>query len=291
MQPAALRAVREVYDAVGEHGARAPRGMDLATGRDLAAALGYPQEDLDAVPTALLDAFVGAAPLAALAAPRPGQTVLDIGCGAGVDSFLAARAGARVVALDTSAPMLRRLGGAMGGQPHPLDLLVLRAQALSLPVADGIAQWVWLNGVANLIPDRPSLCTELARVLCSGGTLLLADIFALEPVPDELRELPEAWAWCVAGATSPEDWTERLSAAGFSSVRFAPGEEFLPFCRGVLTATRGTVYHEDGEKALIAAGNKPCYNLAPQVPQTPTATETRCPHDDARPFPGSSPSR
>jgi arsenite methyltransferase len=238
MRPEALRAVREVYDAVGEHGSRAPRGMDLDTGRALATALGYPPEDLDAVPEALLDAFVGAGPLAALTHSGPGQVVLDVGCGAGVDSFLAARTGARVLSLDASAPMLRRLRGAVTKQVYALDLLALRAEAPRLPVAGSVAHWVWLNGVANLVPDRPGLCTELARVTRSGGTLLLADVFALEPVPEELQELPEAWAWCVAGATSPEDWVQQLSAAGFRCVHFTSAEEFPPFSRGVLTATR-----------------------------------------------------
>lgn len=239
MRADALRAVREVYDAVGEHGSRAPRGLGLATGRDLAAALGYPAETLAAVPAELLDGFVGAAPVAPLAAPGPGQLVIDVGCGAGVDSFLAARAGARVLALDASGPMLRRLQRGLGRRPPQPRLAALRAAAPQLPVATGCADQVWLNGVANLVADRAALCAELGRVLRPGGRLLLADVFAREPVPDELRELPEAWAWCVAGAGAPEQWEQGLLPSGFAEVTVVIAEEFPPFCRGLLRATRG----------------------------------------------------
>ena len=238
LRPEAQRAVREVYDAVGEHGSQAPRGMDLATGRELALNLGYAPERLAGVPPALLEAFVGAGPLAVLADPRPGQVVVDVGCGAGVDSFLAAQAGAQVLALDASAPMLRRLRRGVGGYTPLPRLLALQTAAPHLPVASGCADWVWLNGVANLIPDHGALCAELARVLHRGGRLLLADVFALEPVPDELRELPEAWAWCVAGAAEPDVWRGRLDAAGFRGIHIDVAEEFPPFFRGVLGATR-----------------------------------------------------
>ncbi len=236
MRPDALRAVREVYDAVGEHGSRAPRGMELATGRELAVALGYAPERLAAVPPELLEAFVGAGPLAVLADPRPGQVVVDVGCGAGVDSFLAAQAGARVLAMDASLPMLRRLRRGVAGRTPQPRLLALQAAAPHLPVARGCADWVWLNGVANLVPDRPALCAELARVLRPAGHLLIADVFAREPVPETLRDLPEAWAWCVAGAGAPEEWERLLRNAGFRGISIESAEEFSPFCRGVLRA-------------------------------------------------------
>ncbi|MDF1553971.1 MAG: methyltransferase domain-containing protein [Deferrisomatales bacterium] len=236
MQSDALQAVREVYDAVGEHGSQAPHGMDLATGRELAVVLGYSPERLAAVPPALLEAFVGAGPLAVLADPKPGQVVVDVGCGAGVDSLLAAQAGARVVALDLSIPMLKRLRRGVAGCTPQARLLALQAAAPRLPVARGCADWVWLNGVANLVPDRPALCAELARVLRPAGHLLIADVFAREPVPEALRALPEAWAWCIAGAGAPGEWERLLRNAGFRGIAIDSAEEFPPFFRGVLRA-------------------------------------------------------
>jgi SAM-dependent methyltransferase len=232
----ALRAVREVYDAVGEHGSTAPSGLVLATGRQLAVSLGYPPAKLDTVPGAMLDAFVGAGPVAVVAGPKPGQVIVDVGCGAGVDSYLGARAGARVLAVDASGPMLNRLSMAVAAQASSLAIDPVRAVAPHLPVANDVADWLWLNGVANLIADRPALCAEVARVLRPGGRLLLADVFAAGPVPPELRDLPEAWAWCVAGAAEPEEWRQRLGTAGLSGVSIDIVEEFPPFCRGMLRA-------------------------------------------------------
>ena len=238
MRPEAARAVRAVYDAVGRHGSHAPQGLCLTTGRELALALGYPAEWLAEVPETLLEAFVGAGPVAVLGTPRPGEVVVDLGCGAGVDSFLATRAGAQVVALDASEPMLARLVRAAATYPGGLDLHLLRGVAPHLPLANAVAHQVWLNGVANLLADRPGLCRELARVLRPGGQLLVADMFARQAVPAELRDLPEAWAWCVAGAGTPEEWQRTVCAAGFAAVTVTIAEEFPPFCRGVLRAVR-----------------------------------------------------
>jgi len=238
MRQEAAQAVRAVYDAVGLYGSQAPQGLSLTTGRDLALALGYPAEWLAEVPETLLEAFVGAGPVAALGTARPGEVVVDLGCGAGVDSFLAARAGARVAAVDASAPMLARLWRAAATYPGGLDLYLLRGAAPHLPLADAVAHHVWLNGVANLVADRPGLCREIARLLRPEGQLLVADMFTRQPVPVELRELPEAWAWCVAGAGTPEAWQEQLHDAGFADVTIEVVEDFSPFCRGILRAGR-----------------------------------------------------
>lgn len=239
MRPEVIRAVRAVYDAVGRDGSRVPAGLALAAGPELALALGYPATWLAEVPGAMLEAFVGAGPLAVLGAPSHGEVVVDVGCGAGVDSFLAARAGARVVAVEASAPMLARLVRAVATGPGGLDLRVLRGAAPQLPLAAAVADQVWLNGVANLVADRAALCAEVARVLRPGGRLLVADVFTEAPVPAELRDLPEAWAWCVAGAGTPAEWQEPLYGAGFVAIAVEIAEEFPPFCRGVLRAVRG----------------------------------------------------
>ncbi len=235
MQEASLsNLVQEVYDAVGRSGSRAPAGLSLATGRELALRFGYESGPLSALPPAAAEAFVGAAALEPRVRGSAGELVADLGCGAGVDACLLARRGFRVLALDASAPMLSRLD-ASGGEPGAL--LPLRARLPAIPLRDGAASWALLNGVANLVPDRASLLAEVRRILRPGGTLLAADLLEHGEIPADVRRLPEAWAWCVGGATGPDEWRTELEAAGFSDVVIEILETFPPLARGTIQAT------------------------------------------------------
>ncbi len=162
--------------------------------------------------------------------------MLDLGCGAGLESWLLAHRGYRVLGLDASAPMLQRL--AARERPPPPGPLRARALLPAIPVRSASAAWVLLNGVANLIPERGTLLREVRRVLVPGGTLLLADLVAVGDVPPELRNLPEAWAWCVGGASPPGEWEATLAATGFGHVRVTLMEEIPPLARAVIRARR-----------------------------------------------------
>ena len=225
-------AVQAVYDRIGADGSAAPPGVPVATGPDLARALGYPARDLARVPQGVLAAFVGAAPLARyVQGPGP---VADLGCGAGLDAWILALRGYRVVALDASAPMLARLRH----QGPPPGLSCVRGRLPRLPLRNGWAGWVLLNGVANLVPDRPALLRELHRILRPGSRVCIGDLVRTAPLPPGLEKLPEAWAWCVAGAVSPERWRRDLHEAGFRDVRVDVLEEIPPLARAVVHAAK-----------------------------------------------------
>jgi SAM-dependent methyltransferase len=232
-------AVLAVYNSVGQGGSRAPSGLDVATGGDLARALGYRPAELACLPPHVLDAFVGAAALAnAVPDAVPDEVedsrsrwVLDLGCGAGVDGLILAARGFRVAALDASAAMLALA-------PPRASRLAVRAALPELPVATGLATWALLNGVANLVPARAALLREVFRALRPGGVILAADLVQIGPIPLELRALPEAWAWCVAGAATPEEWREELARAGFEDCEVTVIEEFSPLARAVLRARK-----------------------------------------------------
>jgi len=228
--------IRAVYDAVGRSGSVAPQGLGVATGRKLARILGYRDEDLAQAPLPVLEAFVGAAALAEAVTGRPPEWVLDLGCGAGLDSWILTRRGYRVLGLDASAPLLQRLAPERGaGPPGPARA---RAFLPAIPVRAATAGWALLNGVANLVPERAALLQELRRVLRPGGTLLVADLVAIGDVPPELRRLPEAWAWCLGGASRLGEWEAGLADAGFAEVRVTLLEEIPPFARALIRARR-----------------------------------------------------
>ncbi|MBI5018539.1 MAG: methyltransferase domain-containing protein [Deltaproteobacteria bacterium] len=222
-------AVSGVYEAVGRGGSRAPGGLGVHTGGELARMLGYHSEELATQPSQVLDAFVGAAALANEVTGPPGPWVLDLGCGAGVDGLVLAARGHRVAALDASGTMLR-----LASRQWTDRRLSVRALLPTLPFRSGFAGWALLNGVANLIPDRAGLLREVARSLAPGGTLLVADLIEIGPIPPELRSLPEAWAWCVGGATTVETWTDDLAGAGFPAPQVVVAEEFPPLARALL---------------------------------------------------------
>lgn len=227
-------AVQDVYDAVGRTGSSSPSGLRVATGRELAVRFGYDRGALAALHPAAAEAFVGAAALEPQVRGASGELVVDLGCGGGLDALLLARRGFRVLALDASAPMLSRLGGARGGPGSPLPV---RARLPLIPVRSGSASWALLNGVANLVPERAALLAEVRRVLRPGGRLLAADLFEWGEIPEEVRRLPEAWAWCVGGAASPDRWIADLGRAGFSCAVVEILETIPPLARGTVQAT------------------------------------------------------
>ena len=215
--------------------------MDFPTGRVLAESLGYQARDLDRLPAGTLEAFVGAAPLAELVlAESSAGLVVDCGAGGGVDSLLLALNGRPVAALEREPLLVDRLRRSTRLLHADLaaPVMVVRACLPEIPLAAAIAQTVMMNGVANLIQNRNRLLSECFRVLKDGGRFLIADLLALEPLPTELTEDPEAWAWCVGGAGTVADWLCRLEAAGFIGGRVELLETFSPIGRVVIRAAR-----------------------------------------------------
>jgi arsenite methyltransferase len=190
IDPDALREeVREKYRDValnpdGEH--------HFHTGRKLAAHLGYPTEWVDELPDAAVESFAGIANPFQLGTLEPGHRVVDVGSGAGFDTFIAARQvspGGQVVGVDMTEEMLdkaRRNAVTLG-----LDNVEFReGVAEDLPVEDGGADVVISNGVINLCPDKRRVFGEVLRVLRPGGVFQFADIANGNPVPPgALREI------------------------------------------------------------------------------------------------------
>jgi arsenite methyltransferase len=209
--------VKHMYEEV----ARAPDGdFHFETGRALAERLGYAAEDLDRIPAPAIDSFAGVGYFRQLAGFEPGERVLDLGSGSGMDSFLAAVAvGAegRVVGVDMTAEQLakaRRLATEAG-----FDNVEFREGYIEEPpVEAGAFDCVISNGVINLSPDKPAVFAAAARALRPGGRLALADIVSREELPEGVTCNASLWAACIGGAMQRDDYREAIEAAGLQII-------------------------------------------------------------------------
>jgi arsenite methyltransferase len=164
------------------------------TGRAWAQDLGYPEE-LAGVPELAVQSFAGVANPFSLGRLEPGERVLDLGCGAGTDSLVAARmvgADGRVTGIDMTPEMLdkaRRSAAEMGEE----NVEFVEGEAEKLPFADASFDVVISNGVIDLIPDKDAVFSELHRVLAPGGRIQVADVTIQNPVSEEGRRNIDLW--------------------------------------------------------------------------------------------------
>jgi SAM-dependent methyltransferase len=191
--PADLRAaVRERYARV----AREPeRGYTFRVGRAFAEALAYPPGLLDTIPTIATEAFTGVATPVLHAELAPGERVLDLGCGGGLDLVLATRAvgpTGRAIGVDMAEPMVERARAALGALGLAWgEARVGYAEALPLPAAS--VDCVVANGILNLSPDKAAVLAEVARVLGPDGRFVLAETTLRHPLPREMVRDLEGW--------------------------------------------------------------------------------------------------
>jgi arsenite methyltransferase len=187
------------------------------TGRPLAERLGYPTDDLDAIPAAAIESFAGVGYFLDLAAIAPGEAVLDLGSGSGTDSFVAARAtGAegRVVGVDMTEAQLTK--GRHLADENGFGQVEFRAGYIERPpVDDGGIDCVISNGVINLSPDKPAVFAAAARALRPGGRLALADIVSERQLPEGVTCDAALWAACIGGAMQRDGYCQAIEAAGF----------------------------------------------------------------------------
>jgi SAM-dependent methyltransferase len=171
------------------------QGFHFHTGRRLARLLGYEEAWLEGMPEGTVAAFAGTGNPFALGAVQAGERVVDVGCGAGIDSLIAARMagpGGAVVGVDMTPAMLCR-ARASAAEAGVGNVRFHEGLAESLPVADGWADVVISNGVLNLFPDKLAGLREMARVLKPGGRLQVGDILVQRSVGDKAKRDINLW--------------------------------------------------------------------------------------------------
>jgi arsenite methyltransferase len=204
----------EVKDLVRE----AYRAIDTSTAA-VAAKL-YSPDELAQVPQPAIDRALGVANHLRFASIEPGQTVLDVGCGGGIDTILAARLAGpsgRVVALDFLPEMLERMANAAAAAGLA-NVEPLEGDMEAIPLPDDSVDQIISNGVINLAPRKARVMAECARVLRQGGGFCVSDLTVQGDLPPEILTRPAAWAGCVSGALAEDDFVEKLERAGFRDV-------------------------------------------------------------------------
>ena len=215
------KTVRERY------GARAQAGSGCATSTSsccgsapsVSTKLGYSEQELGSIPEGA-DLGLGCGNPTALASLKPGETVLDLGSGAGIDCFLAADLvgeTGRVIGVDMTAAMIDR--ARENALKNDIENVEFRLGEIEhLPVADGTVDAVISNCVVNLSPDKPQVFSEVYRALKPGGRMMISDIVQLKPIPAPILKSIEAYVGCIAGASLKADYVAMIEAAGFSDI-------------------------------------------------------------------------
>jgi SAM-dependent methyltransferase len=196
--------------------------------------IGYSKDEMDQVPEGA-NLGLGCGNPVALASLKEGQTVLDLGSGAGFDCFLAAKAvgeQGRVIGVDMTPEMVKKAWeNAKKGGYRNVEFRL--GDIEYLPVIDNSVDVILSNCVINLSPNKPKVFAEAFRVLKPGGKLTLSDVVLLRPLPPVLAGSAAAYLGCVAGASLKNDYLHMLTEAGFADVQVV-GEN--PFYLGEAAA-------------------------------------------------------
>jgi arsenite methyltransferase len=207
--------VRDQYAGV----AKGALSNESTAVRSIASAFGYSEDELNQLPAEANMGLSCGNPLA-LAGIREGEVVVDLGCGGGMDVFLAARkvgASGHVIGIDMTTEMLERARA--GQQKLGLTNVEFHQSTIDkLPLPDNSVDCVISNCVINLVPDKLAVFREILRVLKPSGRVALSDIALKQELPSEVKQSVEAYVGCISGAILIDEYRSLLEQAGFASV-------------------------------------------------------------------------
>ena len=234
-------ALEEKVKAMYRDVALAPHGeFHFEIGRGLAERLGYAPSDLDRIPAEAIDSFAGVGYYFDLAALQPGETVVDLGSGSGMDSFVAAlKVGhsGEVIGVDMTDEQLAkasRLRDAAGFTNVSYRKGYIESTGLPEASCDAVIS----NGVINLAPDKNKVFCEAARLLRPGGRLALADIVTEVQLPEGITCNATLWAACIGGALQIGDYLAAIESAGLRVRRVKDNPQYRFISENAQGATR-----------------------------------------------------
>jgi len=217
--------VKGMYEEVARH---PDAEFHFETGRALAERLGYSPADLDRIPAPAIDSFAGVGHFLQLAGIEPGERILDLGSGSGMDSFLAALAvgpTGRVIGVDMTDEQLAK-ARQLAAEAGVANVEFREGYIEDPPVEAGTVDCVISNGVINLSPDKDAVFAAAARALRPGGRLALADIVSGTQLPEGVTCDASLWAACIGGAMQRDGYRQAIEAAGFTIEAWRQNTEY-----------------------------------------------------------------
>ena len=221
----------------------------------VAVGIGYKDRDLEVLPAGANLGLGCGAPVDLLDL-QPGETVLDLGSGAGIDAFLAARRvgpTGRVIGVDMTPAMLDR-ARANAAEAGLTQVEFRQGRLEALPVDDASVDAVTSNCVINLVPDKSIVFREIVRVLRPGGRLVISDIILDGPLPEAIATDLLAYVGCIAGAAQRHDYFSIVESAGLTGIHLHKDVDFLAATGYTFSAELQARLDRDGVRASDLEG-------------------------------------
>src|SRR5690348_3601716 len=217
--------VKAMYRSVAEN----PKGdFHFEMGRAMAERLGYARGDLDRIPAESIESFAGVGHYFHLADVKAGETVVDLGSGSGMDSFIAAaKVGPRgkVIGVDMTDEQ-RAKAERLRDRDGFLNVTYVKGYIEEAPLPDGVADVVISNGVINLATDKSQVFREAARLLRSGGRFAISDIVTEVELPQTIVCNSTLWAACIGGAAQQDNYRRMIEGAGLRLLRIEDNPQY-----------------------------------------------------------------
>ena len=250
-----FNAVKLMYSAVAN---KPEKGFHFPSGRTACAFVGYPKEQLDQLIPTALESFAGVGYPFQANVIKAGDSVLDIGAGAGTDILLSALLtgkNGKAYGLDMTQAMHEKLQ--MNMEKMELDNVTpVKGNAEDIPVEDNSIDVVTSNGVLNLVPDKAKAIAEIFRILKPGGRVQISDIVIKKNISelDESKANPQLWAECIVGAMNEGDYLTLFGDCGFKDVAVI---DHLDYFAGSNSAPTRDVASYFGAESITFMGQKP----------------------------------
>jgi SAM-dependent methyltransferase len=244
-------AVRSRYGAIAKSLGQTSCCAPACCGGDPITSDLYSASEIQDVPADAVSASLGCGNPTALAQLGPGETVLDLGSGGGIDVLLSARRvgpGGKVYGLDMTDEMLA-LARENQKKAGATNVEFLKGTIEAIPLPDHSVDAIISNCVINLSSDKDAVFREAFRVLKPGGRFAVSDVVVRGDVPADVRRNMELWVGCVAGALEESDYASKLREAGFADVEVEPWR----------------IYQVEDARSFLAAGGLDVDRLAPQI--------------------------
>ena len=217
--------VKAMYRSVAEN----PDGeFHFEMGRAMAERLGYAPADLDRIPAEAIESFAGVGYYFHLANAKPGETVVDLGSGSGMDTFIAALSvgpRGKVIGVDMTDEQ-RAKAERLRDRDGFLNVTYVKGYIEQAPLPDGLADLVISNGVINLATDKSKVFGEVGRLLKSGGRFAISDIVTEVQLPESIVCNSTLWAACIGGAAQQDNYRQMIEAAGLRLVKVEDNPQY-----------------------------------------------------------------